>query len=92
MHETMADVQAIILPAAPGAAPLISEATGNDESKLDKVVAEVAFWARGINYLGVPSLTIPGGHTENGLPLGLQIIGAPLSEQTLFALGHALTT
>jgi aspartyl-tRNA(Asn)/glutamyl-tRNA(Gln) amidotransferase subunit A len=33
---------------------------------------------------------VPGGLAANGLPLGLQLIGRPFDEETLFSLGHAL--
>jgi aspartyl-tRNA(Asn)/glutamyl-tRNA(Gln) amidotransferase subunit A len=41
------------------------------------------------NMAGLPSLSIPCGLSE-GLPVGLQLIGAQFSENTLFRVGHAL--
>ena len=38
---------------------------------------------------GLPGLNIPCGLSE-GLPVGLQLIGPQLSENTLFRMGHAL--
>jgi aspartyl-tRNA(Asn)/glutamyl-tRNA(Gln) amidotransferase subunit A len=38
---------------------------------------------------GLPGLSIPCGLSE-GLPVGLQLIGAQLAENTLFRVGHAL--
>jgi aspartyl-tRNA(Asn)/glutamyl-tRNA(Gln) amidotransferase subunit A len=38
---------------------------------------------------GVPGLNVPCGLSE-GLPVGLQLIGAQFSENTLFRVGHAL--
>ena len=40
---------------------------------------------------GLPGLNIPCGLSE-GLPVGLQLIGPQLSENTLFRVGHALET
>ena len=40
---------------------------------------------------GLPGLNIPCGLSE-GLPVGLQLIGPQLSENTLFRAGHALET
>jgi aspartyl-tRNA(Asn)/glutamyl-tRNA(Gln) amidotransferase subunit A len=40
---------------------------------------------------GLPGLNIPCGLSE-GLPVGLQLIGPQLSENTLFSVGHALET
>ncbi|MCJ7739429.1 MAG: amidase family protein, partial [Anaerolineae bacterium] len=41
------------------------------------------------NLLGWPSISIPMGPDENGLPLGLELIGAPYEEMTLLALAMA---
>jgi len=38
---------------------------------------------------GLPGLSIPCGLSD-GLPVGLQLVGAQLSENTLFRVGHAL--
>jgi aspartyl-tRNA(Asn)/glutamyl-tRNA(Gln) amidotransferase subunit A len=38
---------------------------------------------------GLPGLSIPCGLSE-GLPVGLQLIGAQFSENTLFRAAHAL--
>jgi aspartyl-tRNA(Asn)/glutamyl-tRNA(Gln) amidotransferase subunit A len=38
---------------------------------------------------GVPAITVPCGFTSAGLPIGLQISGAPFAETTVLALAHA---
>jgi aspartyl-tRNA(Asn)/glutamyl-tRNA(Gln) amidotransferase subunit A len=38
---------------------------------------------------GLPAITIPCGFTNSGLPIGLQISGAPFAETTMLALAHA---
>ncbi|MGY6273847.1 amidase [Achromobacter denitrificans] len=91
MKETLAGgADACLLPATPDVAPLISDTVGDDMSALDRFVSETAFWARGINYLGLPALVVPAGKQEGVLPLGLQLVGAPLGEERLFALGKQL--
>ena len=39
---------------------------------------------------GVPAISVPGGLDANGLPIGLQVIGKPFDEETVFAVGAAL--
>jgi aspartyl-tRNA(Asn)/glutamyl-tRNA(Gln) amidotransferase subunit A len=41
------------------------------------------------NLLGWPSVSVPMGFDEDGLPLGLEIIGAPYEEATILRLAHA---
>ena len=41
------------------------------------------------NIYGLPTISIPCGFTTDGLPIGLQISGAPFAESTVIALAHA---
>ncbi|MFC2051799.1 Asp-tRNA(Asn)/Glu-tRNA(Gln) amidotransferase subunit GatA [Chloroflexota bacterium] len=41
-----------------------------------------------INIAGVPAISIPAGFAD-GLPIGMQIIGKPFSEETLLKIAHA---
>ena len=41
------------------------------------------------NLAGIPALSIPTGFTQNGLPVGMQILGPQFSESTLFTIGRA---
>ena len=38
---------------------------------------------------GLPAISIPCGFTTGGLPIGIQIVGAPFAESTVLALAHA---
>jgi amidase len=42
-----------------------------------------------ISATGCPALSVPGGFTDDGLPVGLQIIGAPRADRRLLEVGHA---
>lgn len=38
---------------------------------------------------GLPAISVPCGFTNSGLPVGLQIVGAPFMESSVLALAHA---
>jgi aspartyl-tRNA(Asn)/glutamyl-tRNA(Gln) amidotransferase subunit A len=40
------------------------------------------------NFSGQPALSLPCGFSEEGLPIGLQIVGRPLAESLLLRMGH----
>src|SRR5256885_16940216 len=43
-----------------------------------------------VNMAGLPGIAVPAGLDSQGLPLGLQLIGRPFDEETLFALGAGI--
>jgi aspartyl-tRNA(Asn)/glutamyl-tRNA(Gln) amidotransferase subunit A len=43
-----------------------------------------------VNMAGLPGLAVPAGLSSDGLPLGLQLIGKPFDEETLFSMGDVL--
>jgi amidase len=42
-----------------------------------------------ISATGCPALSVPGGFTPDGLPVGLQIVGAPRADRRVLEVGHA---
>jgi amidase len=49
-------------------------------------------WMRSCTLLsptGCPALSVPGGFTPDGLPVGLQIVGPPRADRTVLEVGHA---
>src|SRR5437660_163685 len=79
-------VDAILAPATPSAAFGIGEKGGADpiEMYLNDVFTVTVHMA------GLPGISVPGGLDAQGLPLGLQLIGRPFDEETLFSLGEVI--
>ena len=79
-------VDAILTPATPSPAFGIGEKGSADpvEMYLNDVFTVT------VNMAGLPGLVAAAGKSAEGLPLGLQLIGRPFDEETLFSLGHAI--
>jgi aspartyl-tRNA(Asn)/glutamyl-tRNA(Gln) amidotransferase subunit A len=79
-------VDAILTPTTPSAAFGIGEKGTADpiEMYLNDVFTVT------VNLAGLPGLSVPGGLDAQGLPLGLQLIGRPFGEETLFSLGEVI--
>ncbi|CAM5636049.1 Asp-tRNA(Asn)/Glu-tRNA(Gln) amidotransferase subunit GatA [Mycolicibacterium aubagnense] len=43
-----------------------------------------------VNMAGLPGISVPAGLDLHGLPLGLQLIGRPFDEETLFQTAHVI--
>jgi aspartyl-tRNA(Asn)/glutamyl-tRNA(Gln) amidotransferase subunit A len=79
-------VDAILTPATPSPAFGVGEKNSGDpvEMYLNDVFTVT------VNLAGLPAISVPGSLTEEGLPLGLQLIGRPFDEETLFALAEVV--
>jgi len=78
-------VDAILTPATPSAAFAIGEKGADPlEMYLNDIFTVT------VNMAGLPGISVPAGLDENGLPLGLQLIGRPFDEETLFATGAVI--
>jgi aspartyl-tRNA(Asn)/glutamyl-tRNA(Gln) amidotransferase subunit A len=79
-------IDAILTPATPSAAFAIGEKGRADpiEMYLNDIFTVT------VNMAGLPGISVPSGYDAQGLPLGLQLIGRPFEEATLFALGAVI--
>ena len=81
-----AGVDAILTPATPSAAFGIGEKGSADpvEMYLNDIFTVT------VNMAGLPGIAVPAGLDSQGLPLGLQLIGRPFDEETLFSLSEVI--
>ena len=79
-------VDAILTPATPSAAFAQGEKGSGDpiEMYLNDVFTVT------VNMAGLPGIAMPAGLSDQGLPLGLQLIGRPFDEETLFTVAAAI--
>jgi aspartyl-tRNA(Asn)/glutamyl-tRNA(Gln) amidotransferase subunit A len=82
-----AGVDAILTPATPSSAfGIADEELASDPVKmyLNDIFTVT------VNMAGLPGLSVPAGLDHKGLPLGLQLIGKPFEEETLFRTAHVI--
>jgi aspartyl-tRNA(Asn)/glutamyl-tRNA(Gln) amidotransferase subunit A len=79
-------INAILTPTTPSAAFAIGEKSDADpiEMYLNDVFTVT------VNMAGLPGISVPSGLDGQGLPLGLQLIGRPFEEETLFTLATVM--
>ena len=83
------DVDAVLAPVAPVAAPTIAESDVGTSPGAEAAIQRLTRFTRPINYLGLPALSVPAGFTGKGLPVGVQLIGRSFDEATLLRIGAA---
>ena len=85
-HAYADGVDAILTPATPSPAFALGEKGSADpvEMYLNDVFTVT------VNMAGLPGLALPAGLSSDGLPLGLQLIGRPFEEETLFSIAQVI--
>ncbi len=78
LAEVFHNVDVLLTPSAPGAAPLGLDNTG------DPIFCRI--WTA----MHTPTVNIPAGHAANGLPVGLQVVGPVGSDALTLAAAHAI--
>jgi aspartyl-tRNA(Asn)/glutamyl-tRNA(Gln) amidotransferase subunit A len=79
------EVDALLTPTAPSAAFSLGDRTSDPIAMYLNDVFTVT-----VNLAGLPAISVPAGVDDQGLPLGLQLIGRALDEGTVFSLAGAV--
>ncbi len=82
--EAWAKCDVVLTPATPSAAFAPGEITDPLQMYLNDVFTVT------VNMAGLPGIAVPAGLSSDGLPLGLQLIGKPFDEETLFQTAFAI--
>ncbi len=78
-------VDVVLTPTTPSPAFAFGEKSGDPIAMYLEDIFTVT-----VNMAGLPGLSVPAGLSSQGTPLGLQLIGKPFDEGTLFRAGQAI--
>jgi aspartyl-tRNA(Asn)/glutamyl-tRNA(Gln) amidotransferase subunit A len=79
------DVDVVLTPTTPSPAFALGEKTGDPLAMYLEDIFTVT-----VNMAGLPGISVPAGLSQQGTPLGLQMIGRPFDEGTLFRAAKAI--
>jgi aspartyl-tRNA(Asn)/glutamyl-tRNA(Gln) amidotransferase subunit A len=79
----------LVTPTSPIAAPPIGATTARLGGKDVPLVRAFLDLTLPFNLTGQPAISLPCGFTKSGLPIGLQLVGRPFDEATLFRAASA---
>ena len=83
--EVYKKVDAILTPSTPSSAFKIGEKKDDPVSMYLNDIFTVP-----VNLAGLPAISVPAAHDSNGLPLGLQLIGRPFEEETIYSFAKII--
>ena len=79
----------IHIPTIPIQTPSIVATTEGNPQAVLKVIGRVTHATRGLNYLGLPAISVPAGMSTAGMPLSFQMVGRPFDEALLLKAADA---
>lgn len=85
--EVMRDVDALLFPTSP-IPPFSIDDPISERSSVETYLIDV--FTVTANLLGAPAISVPFGASRDGLPLGMQVMGRWLGEDTMFAVAETL--
>jgi amidase len=88
MHAVFADCDLLLTPAFPIVLPTW-EAVDAIIDDMQAASRYIGRFTMPFNLAGTPTISLPAGFTDEGLPIGVQLVGAPLAEPVLIRAGAA---
>lgn len=81
--------EVLLTPTIPIRVPRRDETDVGAGARLWEVLGDLVRCTAPFNYLGLPAISMPAGLDDQGLPIGVQLVGAPFGEPLLLAAAAA---
>jgi len=89
MLRVLQSTDLLLTPTLPITAPRLGQKSVDGPSGPVDVRAALTLFTRPFNLTGLPALSLPCGFDDEGMPIGLQIVGRPFDEATMLRAGYA---
>jgi aspartyl-tRNA(Asn)/glutamyl-tRNA(Gln) amidotransferase subunit A len=89
IEEMFGKISLIATPTCPVAATKLGQDNVSMEGEEKPLLGILSRFTRVFNLTGNPAITVPCGFSQEGLPVGLQLVGAAWNEAIVFQAAHA---
>ena len=90
INDLFAEHDILMTPVWPFLLPTIEESDVGANPEAAPLMQKIGHNTRPFNFLGLPAVVLPIGFDKNGLPLSVQLVGRPFSEDILLRAARAL--
>ena len=89
LRRALGEVDVLAAPTAPGPAPRIADGAAAIQDRALEVGMHHTNLVRLPSLLGLPTISVPCGWSQAGLPLGLQLVSRPFDEGAILTAARA---
>jgi aspartyl-tRNA(Asn)/glutamyl-tRNA(Gln) amidotransferase subunit A len=86
VEQVLSGSDVLVLPVTPIMTPPAVRCDPASEQFSARILYALSRWARVVNMLGFPAVAMPAGFDDNGMPVGVQIVGRAGSDLALLDL------
>ena len=89
LQTSFAGCDLIHVPTLPVQTPTVAATTEGDPQAVLQAIGRITHATRGVNYLGLPAISVPAALSSAGMPLSFQLVGRPFDEALLLKTADA---
>jgi aspartyl-tRNA(Asn)/glutamyl-tRNA(Gln) amidotransferase subunit A len=86
----LSDVDILVTPAAPFPSYRLDETPADPVTQAGERMAGLITFSGPFDLTGLPAISVPVAKSDEGLPIGVQLVGKAFGEQLLYQVAHAI--